>query len=90
MARKLKSDWGIEIKLRLGNQNSNRFKTLQEIVGVEDVEQLVRDALQIYEHLALETKAGTKFYKQESNGEIVENPLFGKVSEKDTEESSSS
>ena len=72
---KKSKEWGINIKISMKQRSSNRFKTLMERKGITNPEDVVREALRVYEYLVLEHELGTKFYKKE-NGQFVLHPFF--------------
>jgi hypothetical protein len=72
-----RDNWNIRVKLSFVGKVSNRFNALKEVVGIQEDGEVIRDALQLYEYLALETKVGTEFFVRNAEGEIVPHPFFG-------------
>ena len=56
-----------------------RYRELQQVTGAgNDPVLVIRNALQLYEHIVFETAKGTRFY-QERVGEAVEGVAFVKL-----------
>jgi len=68
--------WGINAKLSIKGQAANRVGTLKEITGIKDDDELIRQALQVYEYLVLEHILGTEFYKKDTDGRMIPHPFF--------------
>lgn len=75
--RKQKSSEKVRVTLDLSPQFHERLEKLQSLVDANTKADLIRQALQLYEYVAQETAAGSKFRQIGPDGNEKEILFFG-------------